>query len=334
MTTSRASRQHALQHWLSTHTSVASETLTALGGDASFRRYYRFQAQQQSWLVMDAPPEHEDLARFLDRAQLFAHLQVPVPRCYEFDLQQGFLLLEDFGQHSLESVLTAANADTWYARAMRQLLDWQQQTLAQPLSVPDYDEALLQRELDLFEQWFIRRHLRLDEPVPGFAEVCAKLIEAALAQPKVLVHRDYHCRNLMVVGSQLGVIDFQDAVTGPVTYDLVSLLRDCYQHWPDSAVDTWLERYYQQALGLGLVDCDRACFRQWFDWMGLQRQLKVLGIFARLYWRDDKPGYLAVLPHVLDSVCRVCACYPQWASFYEFLEYKVRPALAQARVEP
>ncbi len=321
-----------LTSWLDCQFDIKTGLLTPVGGDASFRRYFRFRAENTSFLVMDAPPEHEDLPRFLDRARLFEDLGVAVPRRFAFDTEQGFLVLEDFGDLSLETALIPANADDWYAKATQILIDWQQKTHHRTFAIPDYDRTLLDRELKLFDQWFVRSHLQLDIELPGFDALCSALIESALAQPQVLVHRDFHCRNLMVVGNDLGIIDFQDAVIGPVTYDPVSLLKDCYLDWPTTVIDSWLESYYQRAHAAGLIRCDLAEFRRLFDWMGLQRHLKVLGIFARLHWRDGKSGYLASLPRVFNYVTGVTARYPEFARFHDFLENTLRPALAQTRL--
>jgi aminoglycoside/choline kinase family phosphotransferase len=253
-----------------------------------------------------------------------------VPEVIALDLEQGFLLLEDLGSTDYLSVQTSDTVESLYADATAALL--RLQTAAPMTGLPPYDRALLLREMQLFPDWLLVRHLALeidaDERVM-LDEVFENLIENALAQPVVCVHRDYHSRNLMRVQSgNPGVIDFQDAVAGPVTYDLVSLLRDCYVRWPGERVDAWVAEYYWAAHAAGLLEgVDEAGFLEWFDLMGVQRHLKAAGIFARLNHRDGKPGYLADIPRTLGYIVEVGKRRAEIAPLAEFIESKVLPNL-------
>ncbi|MGZ8160625.1 MAG: aminoglycoside phosphotransferase family protein, partial [Methylobacter sp.] len=204
-------------------------------------------------------------------------------------------------------------------------------TPVQSTRLPGYDEALLHRELAIFDEWFLGQLLDIEIPAAVWSAVRTTLTASALEQPSTCVHRDYHSRNLMVLDSDSpGVIDFQDAVIGPITYDLVSLLRDCYIAWPEQQVEQWRLNYFERLRQAGLIHCSEAQFKRWFDLMGLQRHLKAIGIFSRLHLRDGKPGYLNDIPRTLNYVAAVCAAYPELAEFNDFLHQQVLPVLSKA----
>ncbi|MDZ7829315.1 MAG: phosphotransferase [Halofilum sp. (in: g-proteobacteria)] len=265
--------------------------------DASFRRYFRVATPDGPVILMDAPPEFEDSHPFVDIDQRLRDAGVNVPRILAADLEQGFLLLSDLGDDIYLGQLDADNADALYGDALTALVAMQAHGDCRGL--PPYDAALLHREMALFPDWLLERHLGLDlrDARPALSATFERLAASALEQPRVFVHRDYHSRNLMhTARDNPGILDFQDAVAGPVTYDLVSLLRDCYVAWPDERVDDWIEHYLRLAGDAGIDTGDAARFRRWFDLMGVQRHLKASGIFARLYHRDGKAGYLPDIP--------------------------------------
>ena len=283
--------------------------------DASFRRYFRIEADGQSWVVMDAPPEREDCRPFVQIAQLLLDAGLNGPRVLAQDLEQGYLLLSDLGRQTFLHVLTDDNADALFADAIAALVQWQK--ASRPGVLPPYDAALLERELALFPDWYVARHLgqSLSAQQQGWWQAsCRVLIDSALAQASVYVHRDYMPRNLMVSVPSPGVLDFQDAVYGPISYDVVSLFKDAFRSWPESRVEGWRQHYWHAARAAGLpVPADHAKFVRDFDLMGLQRHLKVLGIFARINYRDGKPHYLADTPRFVGYVRSVAARYPELA---------------------
>ena len=284
--------------------------------DASFRRYFRI-VPATPWrgratlIAMDAPPPMEDCRSFVHVARLLRDAGVNAPEILADDLARGFLLLSDLGPRTYLAALDAASAPALYSAAIDTLILWQRATRAGEL--PPYDETLLARELDLFPEWYVGRHLgteltraQRETLAAGFRSI----LDNNLAQPRVYVHRDYHSRNLMVSDPNPGVLDFQDAVLGPVTYDLVSLLRDAYVAWDEARQLDWAARYWERARRAGLpVGTDFAAFWQDFEWMGVQRQLKVLGIFARLAYRDGKTGFLADMPRVMAYLRGACLRY-------------------------
>ncbi|MFA5939818.1 MAG: phosphotransferase [Sinimarinibacterium sp.] len=287
--------------------------------DASFRRYFRVTGRVTgaggSWIVMDAPPERENLEPFVAVAQLLHDAGLHAPRVLAEDRARGYLLLTDLGTQTFLQAFNGSNADALMQAAIAALVRWQQ--ASRPGVLPPYDAALLQRELDLFPDWYVARHLRR-ALTPAQREVLAgvnhALIESALAQPKVYVHRDYMPRNLMVSEPNPGILDFQDAVEGPISYDVVSLFRDAFLSWPAAQVEDWMRSYWRQAARCGLpVGSDFESFRRACDWMGLQRHLKVIGIFARINYRDGKPHYLADVPRFIRYVRDVAANYPELA---------------------
>jgi aminoglycoside/choline kinase family phosphotransferase len=319
-------RTIAMRDWLENDLLLNIEHCEPASSDASFRRYFRIKASHGQFIVMDAPPEKENIEPFIRIAALMRQSQIHVPAIFEQNLTDGFLLLEDFGSHCLLDRLDSHSAEALYQSACDSLFRLQSHTPIQGSGLPSYNEALLQRELGIFDDWFLTQLLDIDLPAPVLNNVHKLLISSALEQPVTCVHRDYHSRNLMVLGDNSpGIIDFQDAVIGPITYDLVSLLRDCYIAWPEHQVEQWLNHYYRRLLQAGLTDCDLGQFKRWFDLMGMQRHLKAIGIFSRLHLRDGKSGYLKDIPRTLNYVIRVCAVYPELTDFGRFLGDLVLP---------
>lgn len=295
--------------------------------DASFRRYFRVTLENgDTRIVMDAPPEHEDCRPFLHVATLFRDAGVHAPEVFAQDLEQGFLLLSDLGNTTYLNVLDATTAPALYRDANAALVDIQRASRAGVL--PAYDRALLERELNLFPDWYVAQHLGLTLDAPQTAALCnvfETLLANNLAQPQVFVHRDYHSRNLMVIDGAYpanpGIIDFQDAVYGPITYDLVSLYRDAYITWEEERELDFVIRYWEMAKKAGLpVSPDFDAFYRDYEWMGAQRQIKVLGIFARLYHRDGKDGYLKDMPRVMAYLRRTCTRYNALAPLARLLD--------------
>ena len=287
-------RRSQLQHWIETRLNTSPLTLEPASADASFRRYFRVRAAGLSLIAMDAPPGREDCRPFVRVARLLAAAGVHVPRVIAEDLEQGFLLLSDLGTTSYLQALNDTSADELFRDATDALLRWQ--LASRPDVLPPYDEALLTRELQIFPEWYLQRHLGFTLSLAqrrALGAVFALILANNLAQPAVYVHRDYMPRNLMVCEPNPGVLDFQDAVYGPITYDVASLFRDAFVSWDEERVLDWTARYWEKARRAGLpVNSDFGRFYRDVEWMGLQRHLKVLGIFARLYYRDGKRGYL------------------------------------------
>ena len=326
-----------LQRWVREDLGFEPAMIAPASADASFRRYFRVTRGDESFIVMDAPPGKEDLEPYLAVTRLLAGLELNVPWVLARDQAGGFLLLTDLGTRLyLPELGSVAAAAPLYADAFAALVRMQTAGRASAAVLPPYDEALLRREMRLFPDWFLARHLR--EP-PGAAveamleRLFATLVDAALAQPQTFVHRDFHSRNLLVTKVHSpGIIDFQDAVLGPVTYDLVSLLKDCYVAWPAAQVRDWALQFREQLLRGGFpLALGPDAFLRAFDLMGLQRHVKVLGIFCRLCYRDGKTQYLADLPRVLDYASAAAATYPETAEFAAFLEERVRPGFAAAQ---
>lgn len=309
-------RLEALKAWTGQVLNRHDFDIRPASSDASFRRYFRVTTGTATYIVMDAPPEQEDAHPFIAIARRLHELGLNVPQVLELDLGRGFLLITDLGERPYLPQLNESTVERLYGDALGALVVLQAGVYSGGLALPDYDEALLQREMELFREWYLGKHLGL-VLTPGqhrlLDEAYAVLARAALAQPRVWVHRDYHSRNLMVTeANNPGILDFQDAVLGPVTYDLVSLLRDCYIAWPRARVEDWVKGYYELALQSGIpVGEDDAEFLRWFDLMGVQRHLKASGIFARLHHRDDKPGYLKDIPRTLGYVQEVSARYTE-----------------------
>jgi len=320
-------RAQAIIDWLTSTLKLSIINFEIASSDASFRRYFRVTHTQGQHIIMDAPPEKENTEAFIRIAQLFKSANINVPAIYQQDLAQGFLLLDDFGCHCFLDKLNPDNATDLYSSAFKTLQRLQTTPSLSKSQLPCYDEALLNRELDIFYDWFLAEYLNLSIPENIKKTLNQILITSALEQPQVCVHRDFHSRNLMFLpDNSPGIIDFQDAVIGPITYDLVSLLRDCYISWPEESVITWMTTYFQQINKLGLINTDLATFTRWFDLMGLQRHLKAIGIFSRLYLRDNKPTYLADIPRTLEYVSHICNKYPELSEFNHFLLHSILPA--------
>lgn len=305
-------------------------TLAPASTDASFRRYFRIassQAQYPSLIVMDAPPDKETLLPFIKVAKLLQEAGLHVPRILEQDQTYGFLLLSDLGTQTYLSVLSPSNAKALYRDASQALIKMQLSSQAGIL--PLYDDETLQREMDLLDEWYLQRHheyrLNSDEK-NNLHSIFGLIKENNLAQSRVYVHRDFHSRNLMFSSSDNpGVLDFQDAVYGPITYDIVSLLRDAYIEWTEEEVLDFLIHYWEMARAAGLsVPEDFANFYRDFEWMGLQRHLKVLGIFARLYHRDGKANYLNDIPLVLKYTRAVASRYSCFKPLLRILDHAER----------
>jgi aminoglycoside/choline kinase family phosphotransferase len=329
------SRLAALTRWVVDDLGFADSRIEPASADASFRRYFRVTRGADTYIVMDAPPAKENMAPFVSVARLLAALRLHVPIVLARDMAQGFLLLSDLGSRQYLDELTAdRNVDGLYGDALTALITMQ--TAAPAGDLPAYDRPLLLREMELLPEWFLERHLGL---AVGSAEralldrLFDVLVGSALSQPRAFVHRDYHSRNLLLTDrDNPGILDFQDAVVGPVTYDAVSLLKDCYIAWPAARVRGWLQDYRTRLLAAGFAaGADAAEFTRWFDLMGLQRHIKVLGIFARLWHRDGKPGYLQDLPRVLDYARAAAAAYPETAEFARFIATRIDPVFAAAQ---
>lgn len=310
--------------------------LTAASNDASFRRYFRgwdeTTAQRVSYIVMDAPPDKENSAPFCNIASLLESLSVPATRVISADLERGFLLLTDLGNDTLLSALekTPENRADLYRQALELLKPLQERGVElaarDGVALPPYSRERLASECSEFREWLLERHLDLrlsDAQIEIVDQTISKLLDSALAQPQVMVHLDYHSRNLMVAnGTQIsGMLDFQDAVRGPLTYDAVSLLRDAYIPLEDAEISQWLESYRLQAA----PEVDSETFVRWFDWMGLQRHIKVAGRFCRLNYRDGKDGYMADIPLTLNYIRTVAAKYAEFDAFCALLDEIVLP---------
>ena len=329
------SRTQTLEAWL--HARLLGEffSVAPASADASFRRYFRVTTSAGTRIVMDAPPEHEDCRPFVKVAHLFRAAGVNVPEVLAEDIENGYLLLSDLGNTMYLPALTDDTAAKLYDDATTALVKIQQ--ASRPDVLPDYDRELLLRELRLFPDWYIAKHLGV-ELSPTQIQTLGSAFEAILtnnlAQPRVYVHRDYHSRNLMVTEPNPGIIDFQDAVFGPVTYDLVSLLKDAYIAWDEARIIDWAVRYWEKARKAALpVDADFSVFYRDFEWMGVQRHIKVLGIFARLFHRDGKDQYLRDMPLVMTYLRKACERYSGLGAFLRLLDELDRrqPATGQPR---
>lgn len=325
-----------VRNWLTNDLGMRPERIEPASSDASFRRYFRAFCNGETFVIMDAPPAKEDVRPYLKVTGLLESIGVHVPHVHQDDVANGLLLLEDLGVTQYLQCLNAGDdPDRLYGDALFALAEIQTQGMDAARELAPYDREPLARELGLMPEWFCRRHLELTlsaEETQIIADAFEFLIAEALMQPAVFVHRDYHSRNLMVMSERNpGVIDFQDALRGPIGYDLVSLLKDCYIGWPRERVEQWVIGYRNllRARG-GPGGRDEREFLRWFDLIGLQRHIKVLGIFARLWYRDGKPGYLRDLPLTLEYVRDTCGRYPELANFAGILERRIVPELPRA----
>ena len=332
-------RLEQLRRWVQQLFGSQDFTIAPASADASFRRYFRVTRDGQTWIAMDAPPEKENMEPYIRIANMLVEVGVNAPRVLHVNASEGFLLNTDLGSRTyLTDIDTGADVDKLYHDAMDALVQIQANGKGHAAELPPYDEALLRREMQLFPEWFVGRHLGLGlDPTETEAlqSVVDALVREALAQPRVFVHRDYHSRNLMVAagkfGTNPGILDFQDAVYGPVTYDLVSLLRDCYVAWPAERVDEWLSRFREVARAAGVdTGRDQKTFQRWFDFMGVQRHLKAIGIFARLWHRDGKQGYLKDIPRTLNYVRVAAGSYPELTPLRQLIDARVMPVLDAA----
>ncbi len=328
-------RLQQLTTWISDQTGTAPQQIEPASEDASFRRYFRMtQADGSTTILVDAPPEKEDPQPFVTIAKVLREIGLNAPEVFAADLEQGFLWLSDLGTTSYLDALNTSDlekADALYKDAIRALIQLQTHwpkkhdpEYTPQHELPRYDVTLLLAEMNLFRDWYLRQHCGLkleDKRNRIFCHTFSLLADNALKQPRVTVHRDYHSRNLMAIKeNNPGILDFQDAVRGPITYDLVSLLRDCYIAWPAEQIETWLLWTYQQMQTAGqLEEVPFEQFQRWFDWMGMQRHLKAIGIFARLHHRDDKSNYLNDIPRTMNYLVEISAKYPELAHFHQFL---------------
>lgn len=336
------SRLALIQDWLTRDLHLRPDRVEPASADASFRRYFRVfndaSASTSTFIVMDAPPGKEDVRPYLKVTRLLEGMGAHVPHIHETDVDRGLLLLEDLGNTPYLSRLKAGDdPERLYGDALDILADIQVRGRDAATELPRYDREALHRELALMPEWFFTRHLKLTlsrEEQQTIEDAFEFLIREALAQPQVFVHRDYHSRNLMVVADRNpGVIDFQDAMHGPLGYDLVSLLKDCYISWPRTRVERWVREYGARLESRGfLAGTDPVEFLRWFDVIGVQRHIKVLGIFARLWYRDGKSAYLHDLPLTLDYVLDTCARYPELEKLSKFMTTRVAPELQPANV--
>jgi len=318
----RGERPQLRLDWVREITGTTDPRIVAASEDASFRSYWRVLGPGISPILMDAPPQREDIAAWLMIAERLRAAGLHAPAVFASDLVNGFVLMEDLGDRTYLPELTEHTVEQLYGEALDALLVMQRDISARDL--PTYDSRRLRQELDLLPQWFIRKHLGVTPRLGGDDTLEAAfhtLSEGALEQPQVFVHRDYHSRNLLITAENSpGIIDFQDAVRGPIAYDLVSLLRDCYIEWPEAQVEEWVERYRVRLVAAGLTHADPVTFLRWFDWMGVHRHLKVLGIFCRLWYRDGKRQYLADLPRVWGYTHRIASRYEELKPLAAILE--------------
>jgi N-acetylmuramate 1-kinase len=304
-------RKKHLEKWLNNVLNGQDFTMTTASADASFRRYFRVHSSGDTYIAMDAPPLQESCESFVFVAKLFLDCGLNVPEIIKQDLSQGFLLLGDLGDKTYLSVLSKENAQQLYGDATQALITLQK--ASQPDLLPPYDADLLKREMQLLPDWYIAKHLNIsldDSQQLVLQKTFSLLTQNIVNQGQVYVHRDYHSRNLMICENNPGILDFQDAVYGPITYDLVSLLKDAYIGWEEEQIIDWAVRYWEPARKADLpVSRDFSEFYRDFEWMGAQRHIKVLGIFARLAYRDGKDGYIKDMPLVMDYLRRVCGRY-------------------------
>lgn len=318
-------RENALQIWLNTLPTLADYQLIPLAGDASFRRYFRLKTQDADHIVMDAPPDKIALEPFIQIANQLHQHGFRAPLIHAIERQQGFLLLEDFGDKLLSKALSVETVDTLYREAIVVLTQMQQQCHTQHLA--RFDQAFMLNELEQFSDWFLKKYLELTLNPQDQAlinDTFFSLTQNLAQQPQVFIHRDYHSRNLMLLPDDvLGIIDFQDAMLGPWTYDLVSLLKDCYVSWPRTQVIEWASFFYQ--LNKERTEQPISLFLRDFDFCGLARHLRVLGTFCRLYLRDHKPNYLNDLPLTFRYVMDCLAEYDSMKPFYHWMKERVQP---------
>lgn len=315
-----------LNQWLQQNCTFPIDSLHEIPGDASFRRYFRLYSGTQSYLVMDASQQRDCFEPYVAIAQALYSLGVTVPQVMVQDLSQGYMLISDFGDKQYLKELTRQNADVLYKTVLDSLALLQSCPKVPGWTLPSFDQNFMLRELSEFNSWFLERYLKLSFSVQEKEVLRAtftKLSEAANKQTQVFMHRDYHSANLMLLPErEVGVLDFQDACTGPVTYDLVSLLRDCYIDWPEEQVQSWVGYYYDSLRARHLLqEVSLGQFLTWFDWMGMQRHMKALFIFARKYLRDNTANYLKFMPRTLNYIVKISARYPEFQAFHTYMQH-------------
>jgi aminoglycoside/choline kinase family phosphotransferase len=318
-------RKQQLLSWINQNTDFECVSLEIVSGDAGFRRYFRFVHHEKSIIAVDAPPETEDTSQYIAVAQSYREKGIKVPEIYNYDLDQGFYLQQDFGNRLFGECLTADCCDELYTKALANIPIMQSCLSTENGALPVHNGEFIDRELSLFTDWLLAKYLQLrltDAEENMLANVFEQVKNVCLIQPAVGMHRDYHSRNLMLLeNDEIGVIDFQDAVVGPITYDAVSLLRDSYQDWPKEKVLQWLQNWHTEYY----AQYPWEDFKMWFDCVGMQRQIKIAGIFARLYIRDNKPNFLADIPHTLHYLIDVASQYTDYFEFASFVRERVLP---------
>jgi len=323
-----------IKQWLETDLQASISSFETASSDASFRRYFRVKFSgwgekelQPSYIVMDAPPEKENIEPFIKIARYFEQVGLHVPHIFEINFIDGFLLLSDLGKTAYLDMLNQESVGQLYDDAFNALIKLQSvniKSLDGQLELPMYSKELLKMEMQLLEDWFIKVHLQYplsNSELDILHATIERLLDEVLCQPQVIVHRDYHSRNLMIVDeNNPGIIDFQDAVVGPCSYDLVSLLNDSYIAWPESQVEQWVASFHQKLLVEGIIaEKDFSIFQHWFTTMAMQRQIKVVGIFCRLYHRDGKENYLNDIPQTMAYLLRNSAKYPEYQPFHKLM---------------
>ncbi|MCL1138726.1 aminoglycoside phosphotransferase family protein [Shewanella pneumatophori] len=319
-----------LNAWLNQYFNV-NVSPQLISGDASFRRYFRVFVDDLSYIVVDSPPNLIDIAPFIQLADSYSRQGIAVPKVIASDQPLGIMLLSDLGDVQLLSVLNEQSLQKYYSEALVLLTDIAKVTTTSAGPLPNYDKAFVERELEIFCEWLAIHHLGLPaEEVKSRTTKAFKILtDSALSQPQAGMHRDYHSRNLMLQDGQLKVIDFQDAVIGPVTYDAVSLLRDCYIRWPDSDVERLMLQHYKQCIANKLIPAETSIeqYQRWFDLMGIQRHVKAVGIFARLNYRDNKPAYMADIPLTLEYIRDIAGRYVELKAFSVWIAEDIIPAI-------
>lgn len=318
-------RLNQLEEWVKDTLGVTTFSLEAVSGDASFRRYFRYQSNNTQYIAVDAPPSKENNNSFVNVTHLLESEGLPVPHIFYSSIDFGFFLLDDFGDTLYLNILNINNAEALYKNALDALLAIQK---IPTNSLPIYNYNLLLNEMELFREWFLQQHLSLslnDDENYLLSKTFKFLSKNALIQPQVFVHRDYHSRNLMKIKNKFpGIIDYQDAVCGAITYDLVSLLRDCYIKWPQYKVEAWALAYRDRIVSDNIIaNIDDETFLRWFDLMGIQRHLKAIGIFSRLNIRDKKPNYLNDIPRTLEYIMTISPKYPETKNLAELIKHNI-----------
>jgi aminoglycoside/choline kinase family phosphotransferase len=323
-------RKKAILDWLNSTCGIHSTSLQLMAGDASLRRYFRLVTEEHTFVVMDAPPPHENCIPYIAISKTLRQMGLHAPAVIYADVARGFLLITDFGDATYLSALTSANVEQLYGEALDALAILQTTRVVEGHPIPAFTADFMRKEWVLHKEWVLCKLLGLSLPLAEKElDACYEIIvESAVTQPQVFMHRDYHSANLMVLPQGgVGILDFQDAFIGPVTYDLVSLLRDCYIDWPKERVQTWASLYLQRLQDSGeLLYVNEQTFLRWFDLMGVQRHLKALMTFARKEVRDHQPRYLRYIPRTLEYLIQVSHQYPELAALHDYLRITVQPA--------